>query len=53
MKKTGIAAMMLSTAIAVSGIAVPVCAAPGQTAGECADAGTAADRDRARQIHQR
>lgn len=32
MKKTGIAAMMLSTAIAVSGIAVPVCAAPGQTA---------------------
>ena len=32
MKKTGIAAMMLSTAIAVSSIAVPVCAAPGQTA---------------------
>ena len=32
MKKTGIAAMMLSTAIAVSGITVPVCAAPGQTA---------------------
>ena len=32
MKKTGIAAMMLSTAIAVSRIAVPVCAAPGQTA---------------------
>ena len=32
MKKTGIAAMMLSTAIAVYGITVPVCAAPGQTA---------------------